>query len=99
MYLYIYLQYIYIEKKNERWACILFKRTQRSAFFCKRTLCSLRSFMFFVKECCVLCNLLRSLQKKVAFFAFFYVLNEKKAKESIVLLGLISRQKLEKNNF
>ena len=27
----------------------------------KRTRCSLRSFMFFIKECCVLCVLLRSL--------------------------------------
>ena len=48
MYIYIYI-YIYIEK-----------RTERSAFFCKRTN---RSRI-----------LLRSLQKNVAFFAFFYVL-------------------------
>ena len=45
-----------------------FQRNASSAFFCKRTLCSLRSFAFFAKECCILC----------------------------VLLGLISRQKLEK---
>ena len=34
------------------------------AFFCvlyKRMRCSLRSFAFFLKECCVLCVLLRSL--------------------------------------
>ena len=31
-----------------------------------------RSFMFFAKECCVFCVLLRSLQKNAAFFAFFY---------------------------
>jgi hypothetical protein len=47
------------------------------AFFyvlCKRTLRSLRSFTFFAKERCVLCVLLRSLQKNVAFlrsFTFF----------------------------
>ena len=50
------------------------------AFFyvlCKRmlrSLRSLRSFTFFAKECCILCVLLCSLQKNVAFFAFFYVL-------------------------
>ena len=32
IYFYIYL-YINIEKKNEGWACVIFKRTQRSAFF------------------------------------------------------------------
>ena len=72
-----------------------------SAFFCKRTKCSR--------------VLLRSLQKNVAFFAFFSVLckrtlhslrsfgshkspktREKNGKERNVLLGLISRQKLEK---
>ena len=54
----------------------------------------------------VLCVLFRSLQKNVAFFAFFYVLCKRTLhslrsftflrKECIVLLGLISRQKLEK---
>ena len=78
--IYIYL-YIYIEKRRER-----------SAFFCKRTKCS--------------CVLLRSLQKNVAFFAFFYVLCKrmlrslhsfpKNGKDWNVLLGFISRQKLEK---
>ena len=52
--------YIFIEKKNEGWAFPLFKRMQRSAFFCKRTLHSLRSFTFFAKERCILCTLLRS---------------------------------------
>ena len=55
------------------------------AFFsvlCKRTLRSLRSFLFFAKERCVLCVLFPSL--------------EKNGKERNVLLGLISRQKLEK---
>ena len=59
----------------------------------------------FAKEHCILCILLRSLQKNVAFFALFYVLCKrmlralhsfmffrKNAKERIVLLGLISRQ-------
>ena len=88
------------------------KRTESSAFFCKRT-----------KPTHVL---LRSLQKNVAFFAFFYVLCkrtlrslrslrsltffakeccvlctlfcslEKNGKERSVFLGLISHQKLEK---
>ena len=73
---------------------MLKKRTQRSAFFCKRTKCSR--------------VLLRSLQKNVAFFAFFYNLckrtlrsfpffrKEWNGKEWKVLLGLICRQKLEK---
>ena len=88
IYLYIYISvYLYISiniywKTNEGWACILFKRTQHSAFFCvclqknvaffyvpcKRMLHSLRSFTFFAKECRILC----------------------------VLLGFISRQKLKK---
>ena len=88
IYRYIYK---YIFKKRMRvglWACILLKRTQHSVFFCIKMLHS--------------CILLRSLQKIVAFFAFFYILcvllrsYEKNAKEHIVLLGLISRQKLEK---
>ena len=45
---------------------------------------------FFAEECCVLCVLLRSLQKNVAYFTFFSVCF------SYVLLGLISRQKLKK---
>ena len=49
---------------------------------CKRTLWSLRSIPFFAKEYCVRCVLFRSVQKS--------------GKERNVLLGLISRQKLEK---
>ena len=67
VYLYIYL-YIYIEKKIEGWACVLFKRTQHSAFFCKR-----------MKRSHVL---LRSLQKNIAFFAFFYVLKKRMQKNA-----------------
>ena len=62
-----------------------------------------RSLTFFAKECCVL---LCSLQKNVAFFAFFYVLCKRMLrslrsfpffrKERNVLLGPISRQKLKK---
>ena len=64
------------------------KRTEHSVFFCKRT-----------KRSCVL---LRSLQKNVAFFAYFYVLCvlfhslEKNGKEQNIILGLISRPKLKK---
>ena len=60
----------------------------------------------FAKERCILCVLLRSLQKSVAFFAQIYILCKRTLrslrsftflrKERIILLGLISRQKLEK---
>ena len=66
--------YIYILKKKEGLAFVLFKRTQSSAFFCIRMLHSLRSFTFFAKERSVL---LRSLQKNIAFFAFFYFLKKR----------------------
>ena len=72
IYLYISV-YIYIEKKNEGWAmgmCSFQKVLRSFAFFCKRTLHSLHCFTFFAKERCILCVLLRSLQKNVAFFAF-----------------------------
>ena len=65
-----------------------------------------RSFPFFAKERYVLRVLFRSLQKNVTFFAFFSVLYkrmlrsfrsfQKNGKERNVLLGLISREKLEK---
>ena len=58
-----------------------------------------RSFTFFAKEGNVLCFLLHSLLKNIAFFVFFYVLKkktQKNAKECIVLLGLIICQKLKK---
>ena len=65
---------------------------QRSAFFCKRT-----------KHSCVL---LCSLQKNETFSGFFYILCKRtlrslrsftfSRKGRIILLGLISRQKLEK---
>ena len=86
MFIYLYM-YTYIEKKNAMFCVILRsfakERNVLALFYvlCKRTKRSLCSFTFFAKECCVLCALLRSL--------------EKKAKEGIVLLGLISRQKLE----
>ena len=73
MYLYIYISvniyiylYIYIEKKNATFCVLLhsFAKEQNVlAFFyilCKRTKHSLRSFMFFAKEGCVLCVLLHS---------------------------------------
>ena len=85
--IYIYL-YIYIEKKSATFCVLLrsFAKEQNVLVFfyvlCKRRLCSLCSFMFFAKECCILCILLRS--------------EEKTAKERIVLLGFISRQNLKK---
>ena len=72
LYLYLYLSiYIYIEKKNEGWECVLFKRRQHSCVLlhsCKRTLRSLRSFMFF--------------RKNAVFFAFFYVLKKRAQKKA-----------------
>ena len=60
IYIYLYIStYIYIYIYIYLYKCIE-KRTECTAFFCKRTKHS--------------CMLLRSLQKNVAFFAFFYVL-------------------------
>ena len=59
---------------------ILKKRTQRSAFFyvlLQKNETFSRSFTFFAKEQNVLCVLLRSLQKNVAFSAFFYALKKR----------------------
>ena len=99
IYLYISV-YIYIEKKNEGWAMGMCS-FQKNATFCVL----LHSF---AKERCILCIVLRSLQKNVAFFVFFYVLYKRTLhslhsykflrKKRSVLLGLISRQKLEKKN-
>ena len=58
------------------------KRTERSHVLLQKNQTFSRSFPFFAKESCVLCVLFRSL--------------EKNGKEQNVLLGLISRQKLEK---
>ena len=75
VYLYIYISiyiYKYIFKKRMKVGHAFFSKERnvlRSfAFFCIRTLCSLRSFTFFAKERCVLRVLLRSLQKNIAFF-------------------------------
>ena len=62
IYIYIYLISIYIYWKKER--RLGMQSFQKNATFCI-LLCS------FVKELCIL---LHSLQKKVAFFAFFYIL-------------------------
>ena len=56
---------------------------QCSAFFCvllKKNKTFSRSFTFFAKERNILCVLLRSLQKKVAFSAFFYILKKRTQK-------------------
>ena len=60
-FLYIYL-YIYWKKNGT--FCVLLQKNKTFS----------RSFTFFAKERYVLCVLLRSLQKNVAFFAFFSVL-------------------------
>ena len=88
MYIYISM-YIYIEKKNAKERNVLHSFT----FFCIRTLCS---FTFFAKEHCALGVILCSLQKNVAFFAFFYILKKGTQKSATIFCGLISRQKLEK---
>ena len=83
IYLYIFL-YIY-RKKNGTFSRSFAKERNVLVFFsvlCKRTESSFRSFPFFAKERSVLCVLFCSL--------------EKNRKERNVLLGLISRQKLEK---
>ena len=58
---------------------------RRSAFFCvllqKNEMFS-HSFTFFAKEQNVLCVLLHSLQKNVAFFAFLYVLKKRMQKNA-----------------
>ena len=73
---------MYILKKITRVGHAFFSKEcnvlRSFAFFSKRTLRSLRSlrsFTFFAKQCCVLSC---SLQKNVAFFAFFYILNPNK---------------------
>ena len=71
IYIYNYL-YIYIEKKNATF-CILLQKNETFS----------RSFTFFAKERNVLCVLLRSLQKNVVFFAFFYVLKKRTQKNAL----------------
>ena len=74
--------YIYILKKT---FCVLL---QKNATF-------LLSFTFFAKEGNILCVLLCSLRKNVAFSAFFYFL-EKRAQKNASFFWVISRQKFEK---
>ena len=64
-------KYIYIEKKNAMF-CVLLQKNKTFS----------RSFTFFAKEQNGLCVLLRSLQKNVAFFAFFYVLKKRTEKNA-----------------
>ena len=86
IYIHIYISiYMYILKKERNILRSFAKEPNVLAFFqvlCKRTLHSLCCFTFFAKEHCILCILFRSL--------------EKGRKEHSILLGLISRQKLEK---
>ena len=77
---------MYILKKRTRVGHAFFSKECNGlhsfAFFCKRALRSLHSFTFFAKEYCVLCVLLCSYQKNVAFFAFFYVLKKRTQKNA-----------------
>ena len=63
---------IYIEKKNATFGVLL----QNNEMFS-------RSFMFFAKERNVLYVLLRSLQKNVAFFVFFSILQKRMEKNAV----------------
>ena len=90
MYIYLYISNIYISIYIYIYLClylyisiyILKKRTRVGHAFFSKESNVLRSFAFFFKrtlrsfskERCFLCPLLYSLQKNVAFFAFFYVL-------------------------
>ena len=88
IYIYIYLYkflYLDLEKRTERSPVLFEKERNVLTYFSihlKRTDRSFRSFPFFAKERYVLSVLFRSL--------------EKNGKERNVLLGPISRQKLEK---
>ena len=101
IYLYIYniYIYIYILKKECNVLRSFAKERNVLAFLyvlCKRTL---HSFTFFAKERCVLCVLLRAFMffaKEVCVFCALFRSLEKNEKERNFLLGLISRQKLEK---
>ena len=57
LYIYIYI-YIYIYWKRNGKFCVLLQKNEMFS----------RSFTFLAKEHCILCVLLRSLQKNVAFF-------------------------------
>ena len=63
---------INIYSMSQDWACVLFKRMQRSCVLYKRMWRSFRSFAFFIKERGVLCVLLLSFQKNAAFFCILY---------------------------
>ena len=74
---------------------------QRSAFFCvllQKNETFSRSFTFFAKERNVLCVLLRSLQKNVAFSAFFYVLKKRTQKKTHCSFGSHKSPKTQKKN-
>ena len=57
--------YIFIEKKNEGWAFPLFKRMQRSAFFCVLLQKNIAFFAFFY----ILCKRMLCSLRFLTFFA------------------------------
>ena len=71
VYIYVYTYIIYIEKKTRN----ILRSFEKNKTFS-------RSFMFFAKERNILCILLHSLQKNVAFFAFLSVLKKRMQKNA-----------------
>ena len=98
IYIYISI-YIYWKKEHKTldyhsWCRVktllyisfLVRSAQRSAFFCillQKNKTSSLSFMFFAKERNIPCVLLHSLQKNIAFSAFFYVLKKRTQKNAL----------------
>ena len=88
IYIYLYSIYLYISisiyiywKKTRvgQWHAFFLKERNvlhSFAFFCKRTLRTLRSFTFFAKECCILWVLLRSLQRTLPSLRSFRLLRK-----------------------
>ena len=84
VYIYLYIS-VYIYLSVYIYIYIFKKRTQRSEFFCvllQKNKTFSHSFTFFAKDWNVLCFLLSSYQKNVAFFAFFYVVKKRTQKNA-----------------
>ena len=69
------------------------------SFLYKRMRRSLRSFLFFIKECGIFCILFHSLQNNGTFFAFFYVLNKRKWRSLRSFTFFIKERKRTQGSF